>query len=298
MRLKFCLGSLQPEEIKLWVSIAVSRCLRILVDVPQTACLPCLKTLQLLYVTHFTEDSLRLLLSYCPVLENLIIERDTTEDNVKGLVVAVPSLKRLSLRIGFECSCDVYVIDTPSLKYFKVEDYIESFSYLIKHIPKLEEADIIVRKIFKRLSLQVLFYNEEEGAGIIFNQLEHLKLSICSNYWSKLIFRLLKDSPNMRVVLNLKVAYPPFGEYKLINWDDEWRLIPNCLLKTLENFKYAGCKGRPQERDFLNFFFKNALCLKSTSILRKSLSRRLQTPLIRPFNTMGVELTAVGGAYT
>ncbi|KAF8113494.1 hypothetical protein N665_0049s0010 [Sinapis alba] len=251
LRLKFCLGSLQPEEIKLCVSIAVSRCLRvlsiscfpttnlivhfqILVDVPPTDCLPCLKTLQLLYVTHFSEDSLRLLLSYCPVLENLIIERDTTEDNVKGLVVAVPSLKRLSLRIGFECSCDVYVIDTPSLKYFKVEDYRESFSYLIKHIPKLEEADITVRKIFKRLSLQVLFYNEEEsdyGAGIIFNQLEHLKLSICSNYWSKLIIRFLKDSPNLRV-LNLKVAYPPYGEYKQINWDDEWRLLPNCLLKT------------------------------------------------------------------
>ncbi|KAG2310387.1 hypothetical protein Bca52824_021944 [Brassica carinata] len=303
LRLKFWLGSLQPEDIKLWLGIAVSRCVRelsiscysngdepdcalprnkILVDAGASSYLPCLETLQLLYVTYSSEDSLRLLLSCCPVLENLVIERDTTEDNVKGLVVAVPSLRRLSLRIGFECSYDGYVIDTPYLKYLKVEDYRDSLSYLVKCVTKLEEADIVVKKDLdeflesspvltsvNRLSLQVLFYNEEEseyGAGIIFNQLEHLKLSICgSNYWSKLLFRLLKDSPSLRV-LNLKVAYPPFGEYKQINWEDEWNLIPNCLLKTIETFEFAGCKeGSPQERDFLSFFCKNARCLKSTS---------------------------------
>ncbi|CAF1898987.1 unnamed protein product [Brassica oleracea var. botrytis] len=133
LRLKFCLGSLQPEDIKQWV---VSRCVRvlsttlvtlklegnkILVDVPPTVCLPSLATLQLLCVTYFDEASLRMLLSNCPVLEDLVIERDTADDNAKGLVVVVPSLQRLSLQIdGGCCSYDGYVIDTPSLMYFKV----------------------------------------------------------------------------------------------------------------------------------------------------------------------------------
>lgn len=40
---------------------------------------------------------------------------------------------------------------------------------------------------------------------IVFNQLQRLKLSICNDDWSKLLFRLLKDSPKLRV-LNLDCA--------------------------------------------------------------------------------------------
>lgn len=46
-----------------------------------------------------------------------------------------------------ECSSDdEHVIDTPSLKYFKVNDNRESFSFLIELMPNLEEADINVRE--------------------------------------------------------------------------------------------------------------------------------------------------------
>ncbi|CAN7122486.1 unnamed protein product [Brassica rapa subsp. narinosa] len=320
LRLKFCLGSLQPEDIKQWVSIAVSRCVRvlsitslsddkpdsalpsslytcktlvtlklegnkILVDVPPTVCLPSLTTLQLSCVTYLDEASLRMLLSNCPVLEDLVIERDTADDNAKGLVVAVPSLQRLSLQIdGGCCSYDGYVIDTPSLMYFKVEDYRDrdGFSYLIKDMPKLEEADIAVKyglqeflesvTSVKRLSIKVLFNNEEESmycSCIVFSQLKRLKLSICNDDWSKLLFRLLKDSPKLRVLkLDRASRYQRFDEYERSSWDNEWSVTPNCLLKTLETFEFSGCMGRPEERAFLSFFFDNARCLKSTSILR------------------------------
>ncbi|KAJ0234985.1 F-box domain-containing protein [Hirschfeldia incana] len=319
LRLKFCLGSLHPEDIKQWVTIALSRSVRVLsittcfsdyepysallpsslytcetlvslklegdkILVEAASCrLPSLKTLQLLYVTYSSEDSLRLLLSSCPVLENLVIKRDTTEDNVKVLAVdVVPSLQRLSLRIGFECSSDGCVIDTPSLKYLRVEDYRESPSYLIKHVPRLEEADIIVKKDLgeflesvtsvKRLSLLVLLFNNEEESMycscIVFNQLQRLKLSIYSGDWSGLLFRLLSDSPKLRV-LNLDCSqYDEYEYYGRISREDEGSVVPNCLLETLETFEFTGCKGRPQERKFLSFFFKSARCLKSTSILR------------------------------
>ncbi|CDY27080.1 BnaA02g11000D [Brassica napus] len=262
LRLKFCLGSLQPEDIKQWVSIAVSRCVRpdsalpsslytsktlvtlklegnkILVDVPPTVCLPSLTTLQLSCVTYLDEASLRMLLSNCPVLEDLVIERDTADDNAKGLVVAVPSLQRLSLQIDGGCC-----------------------SY-----------DGICRNWKRQISLLILFNNEEESmycSCIVFSQLKRLKLSICNDDWSKLLFRLLKDSPKLRV-LNLHRAsrYQRFDEYERSSWDNEWSVTPNCLLKTLETFEYSGCMGRPEERAFLSFFFNNARCLKSTSILR------------------------------
>lgn len=104
-----------------------------------------------------------------------MIERDSADDNVKGLVVVVPSLLRFSLKVDGGCSYDdESVIDTPSLVYFKVEDYRDrdSNSYSIKDMPKLEEADIAVKyelHVFlesvtsvKSLSIKVLFNNEEE----------------------------------------------------------------------------------------------------------------------------------------
>ncbi|CAA7047966.1 unnamed protein product [Microthlaspi erraticum] len=268
--LRFGGGLLQPEKIKRWVGIALSRFVRelsikyyrysdgpdvvlpnslytcdslmtlklegaqILVDVPGTACLPSLKTLQLRCVTYSNEDSLRLLLSHCPVLEDLLIERDSAGDNVTAMVVKSPSLQMLVLEIGNECSSD------------------------------------------GRLSLRPLFYCAEETvdrAGIVFNQLEHLKLCIYSEDWSKSGAELekvckgvksweLRNSPKLRV-LNLFVdMWPQFDAYERVTWKNKRSSVPECLLRSLKTFQFAGFSGTQEEKDFLSFFFKHASCLK------------------------------------
>ncbi|CAN7008482.1 unnamed protein product [Brassica rapa subsp. trilocularis] len=181
-RLQCFYKSFRPEEINKWVGITVSRCIRelninffscyhkeelpmllpsslytckslvtlkltghrLLVDVPRTVSLPSLKTLLLREVTYSTEDSLRLLLSYCPLLEDLVIGR-YSDDNIRGIIIISPSLQRLTLAIdGGASYSNEYVIVTPSLKYIKVENYAaERFSYLVSHMSKVEEADII-----------------------------------------------------------------------------------------------------------------------------------------------------------
>lgn len=233
-----CLNSFpgQPEDLKLWVGIAVSRCVRelsidlyreclslfmkspavsvsysfpsslytcnslvtlklegknILVDVPRTVCLPSLKTLRLGCVTYSNDDSLRLLLSYCPVLEDLFIDRED-HDNVRAVVIIVPSLQRLTLIIDQFCPSDGYVIVTPSLKYFYVEDYRSESSCLIEHMPELEEAFISLMKdiekdiemllksitTVKRLSLRLEF---NSGKKVI---CFHLSTSFPSHYFT------------------------------------------------------------------------------------------------------------------
>ncbi|EFH40734.1 hypothetical protein ARALYDRAFT_495760, partial [Arabidopsis lyrata subsp. lyrata] len=275
-------------DVKSWAGIAVSRCVRelsiyfhfykepglllpsilytckslvtlklegykILVDVPPTVCLPSLKTLRLRWVKYLKEDSLGLLLSHCPVLEDLSIER-CHNDNVRALVVIVSSLQRLSLIIDSGCSSDAYMIVTPSLKYFKVVDPRDSLSYLIEHMPELEEADINVKQNIekllvsitsvKRLSLQVGFRINKETVyrnGIVFNRLENLKLCICNDDWSKLLVQLLKDSPNLRVLNLLVDDYPSiYGEYEPVRWKNNKSSVPKCLLNSLETFEFAG----------------------------------------------------------
>ncbi|KAL1220636.1 putative F-box/LRR-repeat protein [Cardamine amara subsp. amara] len=257
--LKFSKGSyrsFKPTVIKMWVLIAVSRCLRelsldlfactswptclpsslytckslvilklidkIFVDVPRMACLPSLKTLFLRRVTYSNENSLHQLLSSCPVLEDLVLERGDGLRNpgIDKWRVIVPSLQRLTIKISRCSNFDEVVINTPSLKYFKVTDYKEEYvsendddrySFKFKDMPQLEEADIdstypdidkFVKsiKFVKRLSLCIIVNAEEDlyPEGIVFNHLEHLKLCPCHSNWSKLLVRLLKDSPNLR----------------------------------------------------------------------------------------------------
>ncbi|KAG7572580.1 F-box domain [Arabidopsis suecica] len=314
-------SSFKPEDIKHWVETTISRRVReliinycdlswldkpvvllaipsslytctslvtlkligdtIIVDVPRTVCLPSLKTLKLDSVAYSSEDSLRLLLSYCPVLEDLTINRDR-HDNVKTLVIIVPSLLRLNLPIDGAYSCDGYVIVTPSLKYFKVPGlYEEDFSYLIMHMPKVEEADLSVEqdveRLFesitsvKRLSLSVLLDIEDESMyhnGIYFNQLEHLNLHIYRDNWSKLLVRLLEDSLKLRVLKLVVEDDPSFDEeYEHTSWkyNDE-SSVPKCLLDSLEIFEFAGYTRRPEERDFVSYILKHACHLKSSSI--------------------------------
>ncbi|CAN7017996.1 unnamed protein product [Brassica oleracea var. botrytis] len=313
-----CFSSFPPEDITRWVATTVSRCIveldidcvycwsgepclllpsslftceslvtlklngeKILLDVPRTVSLPSLKTLHLGCVTYSKEDTFRLLLSYCPALEDLVIERNG-QDNMKTVAVISPSLQRLTLPIGhgFSPFVEEYVIVTPSLKYFKVEEYMLNYSYLVRHMPEVEEADINVQyylfSIFdsitsvKRLSLCVSFniisdeymYHD----GIFFNRLEHLKLCIRFDYWSKLLFRLLHDSPNLRV-LNLCVSkYIRFKKYEPINWNSSEISVPSCLLESLETFEFAEYRGSREERDFVSFIIRHACHLKSSTI--------------------------------
>lgn len=74
---------------------------------------------------------------------------------MRTIVIIVPSLQRLSLTIDGRCPSDGYVIVTPSLKYLKVEDCRETSSYLIEHMPELEEADIVVDQNPEKLLVSI-----------------------------------------------------------------------------------------------------------------------------------------------
>ncbi|CAH2074130.1 unnamed protein product [Thlaspi arvense] len=304
----------RPEDIRLWIEIAISRGVReliiycgpsyddlevalpsslytcktletlklegtqVVLDVPPRVCLPSLKTLKLESVTCGDEDSLGSLLPCCPVLEDLAIAREEG-DNMEVLVVNHPSLQKFSLLIEDHCSGDGSVtIDTPSLKHFRVEDIRDRFTYSIKHMPQLEEAEIYVFRGLqhfveaitsaKRLSVEVLSNNDQESMyrfGIVFDQLEQLTLIRCDDYWSKLLVRLLNDSPKLRT-LNLWLHQDFMESEEPISWSNEESSIPECLLESLETFEFAEYKALEEERDFSSFIFKHARCLKSPKI--------------------------------
>ena len=261
--LDLCCSRFKPENINMWIGIAVSHCLRelemlyesdpakpivlpsnlyackslvvlklggdVLLDVPQMVSLPSLKTLKLQSVSYSSDKTLPLLLSKCPLLEDLVLDL-CEDDTPRHLIVAVPSLESLSLSITYNNHhIDGLVLATPALKYFKLMDYNEHYC-LIENMPNLIEAyldvdcpDIkdLIESItsVKRLSICSkvnhfpfinLFYVNQFSVvleycaqamldeGFVFNQLEHLEVCLCMEHSSNQLFRLLKASSNLK----------------------------------------------------------------------------------------------------
>ncbi|XP_020873022.1 putative F-box/LRR-repeat protein At4g15060 isoform X1 [Arabidopsis lyrata subsp. lyrata] len=329
-RLKFInipTGIFKPKDIKLWVVIAVSCCVRelslnlrcmcratslpsslyickslvvlnligdeISVDVPRTAYLPSLKALLLRRViySHLNENSLHRLLSCCPVLEDLVLERWSMDymgesEIFRTVNVTIPSLRRLALEIPRDVDMDELVVNTPSLKYFKLVTEEDSYSYDFQDMSKLEVADIettfpdiskFVTSItsVKRLSLCVRVNAEEEEAlyseGIVFNQLENLKLCPCDANWSKLLVRFLENSPNLRELeIDLNDDHKDSCVDPLVCLENQLNYVPECLRSSLETFKWTGIHGSQKEIELVKYIMRNACCLKTATILFQS----------------------------
>ncbi|EOA18547.1 hypothetical protein CARUB_v10007105mg, partial [Capsella rubella] len=180
LRLKLCIRNVEPHAIELWVAFAVSHCIRelslsflsctddsarmpsslyickslvilklkreVLIDVPRMACLPSLKTLVLRRVTYSNANSLHKLLSSCPVLTDLVLERGG-DDHFGTWKVYVPSLQRLTLEILGTNALSELMLSTPSLKYFKIIDEsateeVDDYPFYSNTMPNLEEVYI------------------------------------------------------------------------------------------------------------------------------------------------------------
>ncbi|KAK8626502.1 hypothetical protein V6N13_134145 [Hibiscus sabdariffa] len=83
--------------------------------VPINVCLPCLKTLELKLIQFEDDDSVKRLISSCPVLEDLSIFISYCDmQNIRSLKISNPSLKRLTLEFKFFCFTLDIVIDLTS----------------------------------------------------------------------------------------------------------------------------------------------------------------------------------------
>ncbi|CAA7055568.1 unnamed protein product [Microthlaspi erraticum] len=259
-----------------------------LIDVPSTVCLPSLKTLELESVKHKSNESLQRLLSICPVLEELLVDFCTEhvvgEFILEKFSIIVPSLQRLSLFIDDDAYyLDRYVIDTPSLVYFKLEDWNDlGHDCEIKNMPNLREAYVYVaffrlKSVVKSItSVKCLTICSEilkeggqdgYGGGFVFNELEHLKICLCKKYSSNVLAQFLKDSPNLRVLEISHMNRHGFDELNRMVCGNQPSHVPECLLSSLQTFTWSRYFGRRQDREIAVYLLKNARRLETATIL-------------------------------
>ncbi|KAK3019976.1 hypothetical protein RJ639_003023 [Escallonia herrerae] len=113
--------------------------------IPTSACLPSLKVLHSEVVEFRNVDSTRKLFNVCPVHENLVIHRETT-DKAKFFNVCAPVPKRLTMKMFYENRPNEYwrtpvaapdisdytcVVDCPTLEHLDITDYTSNNGDLI-----------------------------------------------------------------------------------------------------------------------------------------------------------------------
>ncbi|XP_010443339.1 PREDICTED: putative F-box/FBD/LRR-repeat protein At5g56810 [Camelina sativa] len=251
----------------------------ILVDVVESpVCFQSLKSLYLKCVKFESEDSFSTLLSACPVLEDLFIQRTCSVGSFV-FTISVPSLQRLSFTKEQSYYADdkaIVEITAPSLKYLKIFDRVGCYSFVVD-MSKLVEADVKVNLSKNEKLPKVLTSVEHLSLDLypsmvfhltdrfISKQLLHLELDIYDNFRSNLLMSLLKDLPSLRA-LKLNHQHPNYTVDDQPCSVSKPSSVPKCLSFHLETFEWIGYAGTYEEIEAAVYVLKNARCLKNATI--------------------------------
>ncbi|CAL9238661.1 unnamed protein product [Arabidopsis halleri] len=215
--------------------------LNVVMDVPSSVSLKSLRTLHLLAVDFKDDESVINLLSGCPNLQDLVMRRHSSS-SVKTFTIVVPSLQKLAIHNGSGGQQRWgYVINTPSLKYLKLEGSKAFESFKIENVPELME-----------LVYLELYTNKKE--------------------WWKLLPLVLLSSPKLQVLKLIDdIDCMNFVEASGV-WNQP-KNVPECLLFHLETFMWEGYKWkREEEVEVAKYILKNTNRLKKAIFSLKCVS--------------------------
>ncbi|EOA15092.1 hypothetical protein CARUB_v10028460mg [Capsella rubella] len=236
-----------PMTLYSCVSLKVlTLCDKILVDVPSTACLPLLEILNLSLVVYKNEDSLIRLLSSCPVLMNLLVNRNKV-DNVRKFTVKVPSLLELIYTNNYPSRDDsstaggCLVVDTPVLNEFYYTDY-SGDSCFIENAPCFDEVSIDFDNVIQS-----------------FPDIDKFLKS-----FSRLLFLELALTDAMNLTDEPRNASTSWSES---------RSDPECLSSVLKYLRLRNYTGREEEKELVEYILSTSKCLKTATISFRSLPK-------------------------
>ncbi|KAG7594761.1 FBD domain [Arabidopsis thaliana x Arabidopsis arenosa] len=220
-------------------------------DVPRNAHLPCLKRLHLLSVKFTGDESVKKLLSICPILEELVVKRSSLTNVM------------------------IYTIDAPLLRILSIE--FENMPQLVKARVNVvcDEPDKFLGSLASTQYLSLCSVTSETpdsylpiGTSFVF--LDHLELCLCSTEWWNLLTCILVDAPKLRV-LKLKLYRKHCVRYNEAM--DQWNqpdYVPMCLSSYLEIFEWRQYNGKEKEREVAKYILANASRLKKATFYSES----------------------------
>ncbi|GMY31382.1 f-box/lrr-repeat protein [Fagus crenata] len=271
-------------------------------SVPAFVLLPSLRTLHLNSIEFSDDDSTHKLFSSCPVLEELFIV-ECGMKNICCFNISAPVLKRLTMEFTIEgeyntefCEYKI-IIDTPTLEYFRLHDYVAE-GYDLKNLKSLTEAEVhvdlstqkleqmshayygqAVLKLIKGIcSVKVLHLTGDSMEALkssgcdlpMLHNVSHLKLNVNKHIGWQLLPDLLKSLPN------LLALYFPMGLVHKWGGDCQWHppeWVPCCLLFRLKRISIWEFQGQKGEFKMVKYLLQNARVLRMFSIRTNHLTK-------------------------
>ncbi|GFP90265.1 putative fbd-associated F-box protein at5g56440 [Phtheirospermum japonicum] len=250
-------------------------------DIPMTGTvfLPALKKLQLDRVTYESAESLQRLISGCPVLEDLFVEREkTNEDTLVCCCISSTTLNKLKLISGRRVIYGLK-LDAPALRSLTLYEFVsQDFSAgdltsLIEANINLQAHDLIndyalysrsviefVGKMNNLKCLKLTTFRMEvpdsafSALTMKFYNLTELKL----NADCRFIQKLLENADNLEV-LNIRIVY---GD---LNWTEP-KQVPACLTSHLGTVRIHDLQCDEKELSMVRYILRNAKVLKRMEI--------------------------------
>ncbi|XP_010476775.1 PREDICTED: putative FBD-associated F-box protein At5g56560 [Camelina sativa] len=243
---------------------------------PQFFRLPSVKTLHLLSVKFPSDESVESLLSSCPVLENLVVNKKE-DDNVVIFNISVPTLRSLTINNSEgvrtnNAEIHGFVIKAPSLVYLNIKDTFSNF-IMFEYMPEVIKANIEVvcdqseKFIGSLTSIQHLSLCSRTSKipyhrGSFFFYLEHLELRTSYAGWWNLLYHILEDAPRLKSLKLDKSKHTSSCDIGKITLS---KVVPKCSLTHLEILEWRSYKGTNQEMNVAKYILKNATCLKKAT---------------------------------
>uniref|UniRef100_A0A1J3JP90 Putative FBD-associated F-box protein n=1 Tax=Noccaea caerulescens TaxID=107243 RepID=A0A1J3JP90_NOCCA len=235
---------------------------------------PSLKNLSLVFIKYPGDEFVEMLMSKCPVLEDLVVKR-CLNDNVTVFNVRVPSLKSLVLHSLELADMEVdggFRIDSLSLESLSIKDYSSDICVIENDLTKIVEANVCISyggteqlagslTSVKHLYLCV---PSSKNPYPVFHCLVRLKICTCETEWLNLLMSVLKASPKLRA-LKLDQCHPLRANEARPCWSEPSR-VPVCLSSSLETAEWFKYQGAEEEKEVAAFILRSGCWLKKVSV--------------------------------
>ncbi|XP_039024844.1 F-box/FBD/LRR-repeat protein At3g52680-like [Hibiscus syriacus] len=247
----------------------------IFIDLPENVCLQSLRTLQLERLHYANEGSFNILLSGCPVLEDLVVWR-ILDDGILDMVINIASLKRLNLRnSNYEANHHGLLIIAPLLERIELSQNVLDFQI---DSSSLVEAIINIHGTCDSIeafdNLEFLSLSQYALHGMAFHEFHNLvclETTTSCAQWDDLE-ELLHGSNNLKtLVYHIEVPILHRGHMCDKSFS---KTVPVCVSASLKALKLTGFINQNCNWTFIQYMLKNAKFLEEVKIRTSSMLKK------------------------